>query len=468
MNLKQKSTISELKVGIFVVIGCAILALAIFSIGTQVGLLQEQFWAKTYLNNVSGLKPGDIVLLGGVEVGNVDRVLLDETGVLPDTPLNRRTLERIAEVEGEFANAAQQVLPLREQFEGQRRELQEARATFGPDAAQTLRLQEEFEEARAELRRAERRFEDLERELDRARSNLQTITILMKINSQYRDWIQADSNISLGSIGLLGDKFIEIALGRTGQPAATEEIEVPGWFGTRTEEAVVVMGTIDPSFEQLITGANDILVNFETLSRKMQDIMDRFEEGEGTVGKFFTDPAFYNNLNETVMSANEAVERAALLMEEITRGPGTVPHLIQEREIYDTILATTGRLEQVMTRIEAGEGSLGSFVNDPSLYRNADDVMVSVRSIADRIEKGEGTLGRLSQDEQLYRSLQESVDKLAVMLQDIEEGKGTLGMLAKDEALYRNINEVSSEMVKLLYDFREDPKKFLTIRFTIF
>lgn len=468
MNLKQKSTFSELRVGIFVVIGCAILALAIFSIGTQVGLLQEQFWAKTYLNNVSGLKPGDIVLLGGVEVGNVDRVQLDETGRQPDTPLNRRTLARIEEIERELAVAAQRVGPLRERVEALRRELQEARDTYGPDAVQTLRLQEEFEDLRADSRRAERQFEDLERDLDRARSNLQTITILMKINSQYRDWIQADSNISLGSIGLLGDKFIEIALGRTGLPAQTDEMEVPAWFGTRTEEVVVVMGTIDPSFEQLITGANDILVNFETLSRKMQDIMDRFEDGEGTVGKFFTDPSFYNNLNDTVLSANQTVERAAQLMEEITRGPGTVPHLIQEREIYDTILATTGRLEKVMARIEAGEGSLGSFVNDPSLYRNADDVMVSVRGIADRIEKGEGTLGRLSQDEQLYRSLQESVDKLAVMLQDIEEGKGTLGMLAKDEALYRNINEVSSEMVKLLYDFRQDPKKFLTIRFTIF
>jgi phospholipid/cholesterol/gamma-HCH transport system substrate-binding protein len=53
-------------------------------------------------------------------------------------------------------------------------------------------------------------------------------------------------------------------------------------------------------------------------------------------------------------------------------------------------------------------------------------------------------------------------------MQDIEEGKGTLGRLAKDEQLYENLNEVSSEVVKLLYDFRQNPKKFLTIKFELF
>ena len=50
----------------------------------------------------------------------------------------------------------------------------------------------------------------------------------------------------------------------------------------------------------------------------------------------------------------------------------------------------------------------------------------------------------------------------------IEEGKGTLGRLAQDEELYNNLNQLSSELVKLIYDFRQNPKKFLTIKFELF
>ena len=36
------------------------------------------------------------------------------------------------------------------------------------------------------------------------------------------------------------------------------------------------------------------------------------------------------------------------------------------------------------------------------------------------------------------------------------------------EELYQNLNTLSSEIVKLIYDFRQEPKKFLTIKFELF
>jgi hypothetical protein len=40
--------------------------------------------------------------------------------------------------------------------------------------------------------------------------------------------------------------------------------------------------------------------------------------------------------------------------------------------------------------------------------------------------------------------------------------------LLTDESLYNNVNNFSSEGVKLLYDFRQNPKKYLTIKFQLF
>ena len=95
MNPKGKPSLSELKVGVFVLITCVILGTAIFTIGTQVGLLEDTFYARTYLNNVSGLKPGDIVLLAGVEVGNVTDVQISPADEVPPTQSNQILITRI-------------------------------------------------------------------------------------------------------------------------------------------------------------------------------------------------------------------------------------------------------------------------------------------------------------------------------------------------------------------------------------
>ena len=94
MGKTDRSDFSELKVGIFVLVCMLILGLAIFTIGTQVGLLQQTFYAKTYLNNVSGLKAGNITLMAGVEAGNVIAVEI-QSGKVPDTQANQYHLEII-------------------------------------------------------------------------------------------------------------------------------------------------------------------------------------------------------------------------------------------------------------------------------------------------------------------------------------------------------------------------------------
>ncbi|HXK62130.1 MAG TPA: MlaD family protein [Acidobacteriota bacterium] len=468
MNSKSKATLSELKVGIFVVIACIILAVAIFTIGTQVGLLEETFIAKTYLNTVSGLKPGDVVLLGGVEVGNVIAVNITKPGEVPQTPANQVNLRLIADGQAQIDNFRSQSANLKEQLLRARLQYNDAVTQYGDQSAAAQRLQAEIEKLEDQARRFDRQADQLQDDIDDARANIQSIEVYLQILSQYRDWIRADSNISLGSVGLLGDRYIEISLGRTTQPPPVEKEEVDTFFGTDTREVVVITGTRQAGFQELITGANDILANFEVLSERLQEIMAKFEEGEGSVGRFFSDPAFYNNLNAAVVGAREAVEQASQMMKDITQGPGTVPRLIQERELYDKIASATDRLEKMIARIEEGDGTVGRLVTDEALYTRTTAVMGNIEGITGRIDKGQGTLGKLSTDEKLYEELRVSISQMKTFMEDVEQGKGTLGKLAKDPELYQNMNQLSAEMVKLLYDFRQNPKKFLTIKFEIF
>ena len=468
MDTRQRPSLSELKVGLFVVITSLILALAIFTIGQEAGLLQDTFIVKTYLNNVSGLKKGDIVLLAGVDVGNVTDVRVTEAEQeMPKTQSNQLYQKQLQELRQKASEHRAQIHSTQERLAVLGTELE---ATQDRQPAAINKLEKRMADLEKLIEDQGRSLDDIEEDIQRTRANLQNIEVYMEIIGDYRRWIRRDSNISLGSVGLLGDKYIEISLGRSPEPADTLRELRNKWLGLGQGEVEIVQitGTTQAGFRELITGANDILANFEGLSSQFEGVLDRLASGEGTIGKFFADPSFYNNLDQTILGARATIAKTSQLMEDISRGEGTIPRLIQEREVYNKIDAFLGKLESVMTRIDEGEGTLGKFSKDPSLYNKSAQAVANVEQITQRMDSGQGTLGKLSTDDKLYMDMQRSVDQLATFLTKIGEGKGTLGRLANDDQLYQSLTQVSSEIVKLIYDFRQNPKKFLTLKFELF
>jgi phospholipid/cholesterol/gamma-HCH transport system substrate-binding protein len=94
--------------------------------------------------------------------------------------------------------------------------------------------------------------------------------------------------------------------------------------------------------------------------------------------------------------------------------------------------------------------------------------------IAD-ISAGHGTLGKLIKDEQMYNDARAAIARFNTTAGRIDNivaaaqrGEGTVGKLLTDDALYSNVNQLSSEGVKMIYDFRQNPKKYLTIKFQLF
>ena len=102
-------------------------------------------------------------------------------------------------------------------------------------------------------------------------------------------------------------------------------------------------------------------------------------------------------------------------------------------------------------------------------------VLSSTSSIKCTNLSSHGTLGRLVKDEAIYNDARAAIARFNTTAERIDNvvagaqrGEGTLGKLITDEALYNNVNNLSSEGVKLMYDFRQNPKKYLTIKFQLF
>src|SRR6266545_2882292 len=162
------------------------------------------------------------------------------------------------------------------------------------------------------------------------------------------------------------------------------------------------------------TSGTDLAQRLSKLSDQLSVIVTDVQEGKGTVGRLFIDEALYNNLNATVRET-----------------------------------------EDVMRLVRSGNGSAGRFVNDPALYNNANEIALQLREIA---VDSRAAIAR-------FNTTAERIDNI---VSSAQRGEGTVGKLLTDEALYSNVNQLSSEGVKLMYDFRQNPKKYLTIKFQLF
>jgi phospholipid/cholesterol/gamma-HCH transport system substrate-binding protein len=60
------------------------------------------------------------------------------------------------------------------------------------------------------------------------------------------------------------------------------------------------------------------------------------------------------------------------------------------------------------------------------------------------------------------------MDKLSRIADQLEAGQGSAGRLLKDPSVYNNTDQLLMETRTLIKAVRENPKKYLTIRFRIF
>jgi phospholipid/cholesterol/gamma-HCH transport system substrate-binding protein len=266
--------------------------------------------------------------------------------------------------------------------------------------------------------------------------------------------IRKDSQAVLAQQGFLGDHVVDISAGTINAEPLPDGGEV--------------LSADQAGLAQVFSGANDILVQFNTVGKQLQELMDNINQGKGTVGKLLHDDEFYTNLNRTVLAFQDLGSR-------ISKGEGTAGKLINDPKLYEDLRAATNDIQGIVADARAGKGTIGKLINDDQVYRQANDMLAKLNStaekferITDDIEAGRGTIGKLIKSEKLHDDVQATVASFRSISDRLDKGEGSAGKLLRDEQLYNNLNQTTAELVKLLYDFRQDPKKYLRIRVSLF
>lgn len=276
------------------------------------------------------------------------------------------------------------------------------------------------------------------------------------------DRIRTDSTAQQGSPSLLGNEMlINITPGTAiGQPV--------------TDNAILPSSTSN-TVNDFATSGTDLAQRLSKLSDEINGMVRDVKEGKGTVGRLFSDEALYNNLNATIRETED-------VMRQIRSGSGSAGRFINDPELYNNANTIANQLRLIAEDLRSGRGTAGKLLTDDQLYtrinRTADRLDRSVDQINAMIvdiNAGRGTLGKLIKDEQMYNDARAAIarfnttaERIDNMVAAAQRGEGTVGKLLTDEALYSNVNQLSSEGVKLIYDFRQNPKKYLTIKFELF
>ncbi len=289
------------------------------------------------------------------------------------------------------------------------------------------------------------------------------LTLDSKIDGQPASQrIRSDSTAQQGSPSLLGNEMlINITPGTS--------------VGSPVAEGAILPSSSSNTVNDFATSGTDLAQRLSKLSDEISGIVRDVKDGKGTVGRLFSDEALYNNLNATILETED-------VMKQVRSGNGSAGRFINDPELYNNANEIAIQLRAIAGDLRSGRGTFGKLLTDDELYarinRTADRLDRSVDQInamIGEINSGKGTLGKLIKDEQIYNDARAAMarfnttaERIDNMVAAAQRGEGTVGKLLNDDSLYTNVNQLSSEGVKLIYDFRQNPKKYLTVKFELF
>ena len=175
------------------------------------------------------------------------------------------------------------------------------------------------------------------------------------------------------------------------------------------------------------------------------------EQGISALIKERTLPVL-NNVDSLTRRLNVVVasfDQTADVLNQTLRGAGTV----------------TGTLNAALNENRVGIRSALANVNQ--LSRSLDKTTRELNPVLAKASTFTDSLNALQLGQTLSNA-NRSIGNLQKLLGNIENGQGSLGKLTTDDSLYVNVSRTAGELDKLLADFRENPKKYINVSFSVF
>jgi phospholipid/cholesterol/gamma-HCH transport system substrate-binding protein len=237
------------------------------------------------------------------------------------------------------------------------------------------------------------------------------VVVRMWILESASDRVHTDSVAQISSMGLLGDKFVELTPGTPEAPAAGPGAVLPArdpidyealLQGKTTGDLIANVIAISESMRsildqidkghgilrELIRGSEDqqnqltlasiqkTMTSVNRLSTDMEQMIARLNQGKGLAGALLSDKTngerFLGNVQNAAVSLQSTSQRLDRLIARLDASQGTIPQLMENKQYAEQVLpnlrASAADLRDILHKINTSQGTLGMMVNDPTLY----------------------------------------------------------------------------------------------------
>ncbi len=270
------------------------------------------------------------------------------------------------------------------------------------------------------------------------------IKVEISVSSDALQYLKQDSSAIILTLGLLGDKYVEISPGVAASESLVAGNTIKG--KTRTEIQDVVQ-TSQASIEKIS--------DFVGLLEKM---LLKVDKEEGTISKFIKDPGVYDSLNKVI-------EELSVLVKKVEAGHGTVGRLLNEDVLYADISSSVGDIKLFAQTLKDSDGTLNKVIKDPLLYERFLKASESLDSFTQKLASSNGTINKLIEDESLYVNINSASKNLSDLIEHIDNGDGLVGSLIKDEELSSELKTTLIEMNALIKDIKDHPNRYFKFSF---
>lgn len=267
------------------------------------------------------------------------------------------------------------------------------------------------------------------------------VKVTLRLRKDIQERVTTSSLVTVGSLGVLGEKMVDIDPGPPGGTVIGDGQAVPG------ESAG------DP-----IKG---ILADASRAVKDVRDLVGDIQEGRGTIGLILKREELYQKLTGFVDKTQELLAR-------MDRTEGTLGKLINDPAFYDNLNDLSKGMNEIVAKVQRGEGGLGRLLNDEKLAESLTSVVENLNTVSKRLVEGDGTVSALIKERELYDRMNSLSGNLEAITARLDRGDGTAGRLLHDQQLYDNLNRTASELQGLLKDIRADPKKYLRVKVSLF
>lgn len=234
-----------------------------------------------------------------------------------------------------------------------------------------------------------------------SRNDTAGVLVTLDLTHDFFHLITKDSKATIKALGVLGDKYVDITLGQS---------------DTSLAEGGFLDVVAEPGLEELTASA------IQTMNT-IQDISQKINKGEGSLGK-----------------------------------------LVTTTELNDKLMKTMANIEAVTKSMTHGNGVIATLVNDGALAKRTTSLISNLSDVSASLKEGKGSLGKLLVDDAFYNDLASLTKRTDSLLAKLATKDGTLGKLANDPAVFDNLNKSIQSLDSLLIDLKENPGRYLTVK----